>query len=391
MWIAISARAVSLLGDQAAVLALTLRLVDRGESAATISALLIAGLVPLVVLAPLAGRLIDRHDSRTLLVTAGLAQTVLCLGLIAFSSTAATLVLVAALGAGEAVTGSTWQALLPSIVPPEQLSRAMGYSQAAGTTASVLAVVAGGVLTGQFGPDVPLAVDAVTFGLLALGALLVRVRRVPPREHSDERGGLAIVRRDAVLGVLVALLGVFIVVGGMVNVLEVFLIRETLHAGSAWYGLLGGLYGVGVIAGSLLGGRVSGPRRLGQLVLASAMLLSLGLATYALAPSVSWLVPIALLTGAANGGLNLAVMALVMTRTPESARGRVAATITAVASGGLIAAYLLGGVLATVLTPREVFALAGLASLLAPIAGGPPLRRALRAQHERELAAAEPG
>src|SRR5882762_4772719 len=78
LWLAVVARAVSLLGDEAAVIALTLRLHDSGRGAGAIAALFVAGMLPLVVLAPLAGRLVDRYDSRRLLVWSGLAQAVVC-------------------------------------------------------------------------------------------------------------------------------------------------------------------------------------------------------------------------------------------------------------------------------------------------------------------------
>jgi MFS family permease len=65
-----------------------------------------------------------------------------------------------------------------------------------------------------------------------------------------------------------------------------------------------------------------------------------------------------------------------MLRAPEDARGRVSATVNAVTSAALIGAYLLGGVLATVATPRQLFLASGLLGLLAPIATGRRLARA---------------
>jgi MFS family permease len=391
---------LSLLGDQAAVVALALRLTDAGARPWTVGALLIAGLAPLVVLAPLAGRLIDTVDSRRLLVVAGSVQALLCLALATVSGTAATLALVAALGCFESVTGSTWQALLPSLVSSDELPRAMGLSQAGGTIASIAAPVAGGVLAGRFGTAMPLVLDALTYLAVVIGALFVHTRREPraePRaepaaaadqaacaESSARRSaasGAALLRADPMLAALALLLGTFVVLGAMVNVVEVFLIRDTLGSSSTWYGVVGGLWGAGLLAGSLLGGRATGSTTLARLLVAAAMVLSAALIGYAVAPAVAWLVPAALVGGVANGVLNVALMALAMRRAPEAARGRIAATLTGLVSGALIGAYLLGGVLSVALTPREVFALSGLLALVAPLLFG---RRLLRTAAETE-------
>src|SRR5690242_621294 len=98
LWVSVLARAVSLLGDEAAVIALTLRLHDSGGGAGVVAALLVAGLLPLVVLAGVAGRLVDRYDSRTLLVWSGLGQAAVCVVLALVHSGPATLALVVVLG-----------------------------------------------------------------------------------------------------------------------------------------------------------------------------------------------------------------------------------------------------------------------------------------------------
>jgi MFS family permease len=108
--------------------------------------------------------------------------------------------------------------------------------------------------------------------------------------------------------------------------------------------------------------------------------LSLAMAGYAAAPTVAWLLPLAVAGGAANGLLNLGVSTMIMLRAPEEARGRVSATVNAVTSSALIGAYLLGGVLAGVATPRQMFLASGLLGLLAPIAAGRRLARAATSQ-----------
>jgi MFS family permease len=391
LWVSVVARAVSLLGDEAAVIALTLRLHDSGGGAGMVAALLVAGMLPLVVFAGIAGRLVDRYDSRPLLVWSGLAQAAVCTVLALVHGGPTILALVVVLGAGQAVNGATWQALLAGIVEPGQLSAAMGLSQAARTIAGVAAPAVGGILAGRFGTRVPLLLDAATFVAITAAALLIRTHRPARVAAPDERmrSGFAIVRDDPVLAVLLTMLGAFIVLGAMVNVIEVFLVRDTLHSSATWYGVVGGTWALGMLAGSLLGARWSTPPALVRVILVGAGVLSAALAGYGFAPSVGWLLPMALTGGAANGLLNLSTGAMTMLRAPYEARGRVSAAVNGVASAAMIGAYVLGGVLANVATPRQLFIASGALGLLAPLAVGRMLLRA--ASPTQVPAAATPG
>jgi hypothetical protein len=69
-----AAKSVSWLGDEVALVALTLRLQTDGRGAGAVAALLIANLVPIVLLSGVVGQLVDRYDNRALLVASSLAQ-----------------------------------------------------------------------------------------------------------------------------------------------------------------------------------------------------------------------------------------------------------------------------------------------------------------------------
>src|ERR1700709_1282022 len=90
----VGAKAVSLLGDEVATLALVLRLQSQGAGAAAIAGLLMANLVPIVALSGGVGRLVDRRDKRRLLVFSSVAQAVVCVVLATVSDRTAVLALV---------------------------------------------------------------------------------------------------------------------------------------------------------------------------------------------------------------------------------------------------------------------------------------------------------
>lgn len=373
----IGAKAVSFLGDEVATVALMLRLQNAGAGPGAIAILFIANLAPIVLLAGPVGQLVDRYDNRRLLVISSVVQALICVALTTSADPLVVLPLVAALGAGQAVNGATWQALIPAVVGEQRLPRALSLSQAANTLAGIAAPALSGVLTGAFGARVPLLVDAATFLAVLGAALLMQTRRaVIARTAQRLPGGLGIIRRDPLLRTGIALLALFVLLGSMVNVVDVFLVRETLRASTTWYGISAAAYSLGVLLGALAGGRLSSTPTLARALLASSTLLGAGLAAMGLAPTIVWLSVFGLATGAMNGVLNVAAGALIMGNAAAEERGRVGAVLGASVSGTQLAAYAAGGLLATSLGPRGVFVLAGCLAVLAPLVTSQALLRA---------------
>lgn len=385
-WLIIGAKSVSWLGDLLAEVALVLRLQGHGAGASAVSALLIANLLPVMALSPLVGRLLDRYDNRTLLLGSSLGQLAVCSVLAFVSPTWAILALVALLGAGQSVNGSTWQALLPAAVGVEQLPWATSRMYSATTIAGLFAAPLGGLLTGWYGARVPLLIDAATFAAVTTAALLIRTRRgtamtsesatSEPVTLLRQTGGLSIVWHDRLLRPVFLLLAIFILLASMVNVVEVFLVRETLGASAVWYGVAGGFYMFGAFVGALFGGRLRGTQTLARGFVLAAVVLSAALAAMGAVPSVAWLLPSGFAAGVGNGILNVTLASLVMGRARDAERGRVGALFTGVVSGLQLAAFAIAGALTGPLTPREIFVAAGLLGLLVPLALGRSLVRA---------------
>ena len=388
----VGAKSVSWFGDEVAMVALTLQLQSSGRAAMAVAGLLIANALPIVLLSGVVGRMVDRYDNRRLLLGSSAAQAALCVILAFVSSPAAVLVLVALLGAGQCVNSATWSALLPTIVDAEDVPNAVGLSQAGTTLAGVAAPAVGGLLAGLYGTRVPLLVDAATFAVVFGAAALLHVRRqgAKPTAGTKQHGGAAIVWRDALLRPLFVLLALFVLIGSMVNVVEVFLVRETLGASTTWYGLTGASFAIGALIGALVCSRLRGKATLARGFVVSAGALALGLVALGLAPAVIWLIPAGFVTGAAYGALNVTLASLVTGRTRADERGRVGALLNGVASGTQLAAFAAGGALAARLSPRTVFVLAGGLGLLAPVLLGGRVVRAARSDDRADSAAMTP-
>jgi MFS family permease len=366
--IALAGRMVSTFGDGVAVVALALRLQTDGAQPYEVGLLLAAGSVPLLLLARPVGRLVDSHDSRRLLVGGGLVEVAATIPLIFLHSVAPLVLLVAVLGAATSVTGATWSALIPRVVGEDQLAEAISTQQALTVLVMVAAPAVGGLLAGAFGTGVAVALDAATYVVVTVAAALIHTRRVPePGSAADEptrpRDGFAILRADRVLAPLLAGVALVVLLVGMVDVVLVYLVRETLHAGGVWYGVAEASWMVGMVGGAVGAGRVDTERGRVRATIAGAAVACAGVAAFAVAPVVAVLVPISIVGGIGNGYAGTCLSTLVMTRTPDGARGRVSAAANAVFGAAQGVSLLLGGAVAVVLSPRAIYALAGLLGL----------------------------
>ncbi len=368
--IAVIGRTVSTFGDGMALIALTLRLQADGAHPYEVALLLAAGVIPQLLLARPIGRLVDAHDSRRLLVGGGLVEVAATIPLIFIHSVAPIVLLVAVLGGASSMTGSTWSALVPRVVGEDHLARAVSAQQSLNVLALVGAPAIAGLLAGAFGTGVPVAVDAATFVVVTIAAALVRTRRVPQQALSLDksgrvRGGFAILRADRVLAPLLAGVALVVLLVGMVDVVLVYLVRDTLHAGGVWYGVAEASWMAGMVAGSLGAGRVGTEHGQVRATIAGAAVACAGLAGFAVAPTVGILVPLSVLGGVGNGYAGVCLSTLLMARTTDSARGRVSSAANAIFGGAQGTSLLLGGAVAIVLSPRAIYALAGLLGLAA--------------------------
>ena len=415
MYLASGARAVSSCGDFLAATALVLELQQRGAGGFAVAAVLIAAAAPPVLLVRWTGRLADRADSRLLLVATGLAQAAVCVALAFASGPAEIIALVAVLAAGLAVTQPCLSALLPSMVPADDLPKAMALSQTAGSLGLMLAPALGGLLVGRFGLRVPLLADAGSYLAIAAAGRLIRTRRgatprpvqrtrsearPQTRDRAQSQAGPRArdgwrVRRDPLVRAAVILVGAVVAAASLVNVAEVFFIRSTLHSTASAYGLMDSVWVSAAVAGGwwVARRRPSDPS-VARLLLGSLALTCLGVALMATVPAVGWLAPVSVLGGLGNGGVNVAAAVLLGRRVPPAMRGRAFAVFGAVANGANVAGLLLGGALLAVVPVRAAIAAAGLGGLAATAAFAVPVLRAIareQAAAREPDRAAEPG
>src|SRR5207248_2892896 len=146
---------------------------------------------------------------------------------------------------------------VPNLVPEEDLPHANALLQTIENASWAVGPVVGGVLTAASGPHVAYWINAVSFLVSAvlvvrIPARLLQSATALTRGHwTDLKDGFrAVVQSRPLLAVLLAwgIAGLGI---GSISVSEVFIAKNTFHAGDFGYGLLFGAIGTG-LAGALM-------------------------------------------------------------------------------------------------------------------------------------------
>lgn len=380
----VPARAIAIAGDGLAMVALLLRTHDAGHGPAAITGLMICFALPVVLLMGYAGHVADTCDSRHVLVAAGLAQVLACVGLALTTGLATTFLLVIVLQSGQAFAAPVWTALVPRIVGDENIGRVIALQQGISAATAPAGAALGGVLVGLYGAPVAFWCNAGTFAGLVLAAALVRTRRNGSRDSAATRpragftAGLQVLRRDAVVWPLfVALMPLVVVLEGA-NVVEVFLVRDELHVSPVAYGLSEVAFGVGAVAGSVIVGRISTDTARVRAVLVGLSVAATMVVAQGVAPGFWFYLVCGVALGSTITLGNGTLGSLVMTRTPDADRGKVGSAMNGLSRFFSISALLLGGVVGTLVGPRLTFVIAGTAGVLVMAAATIAVRRAAR-------------
>ncbi|MGO4307143.1 MFS transporter [Cupriavidus sp. RAF12] len=345
---------------------------DLSSSPAAVATIQAAATLPVFLLAIPAGVLSDILDRRRFLIAIQFGMAMVSGTLMILASrqalTIEILIGMAFLGGiGAAMMGPTWQSIVPELVPQNTLKRAVALNALGVNIARAIGPAAGGLLLAAFGAATTYGFDLVSY-VFVVGALLWWKRPVratdPLREHffGAFRAGLRFTRAHSKLHVVLARAAVHFAFGSSVWALLPLVARQLLHGGASLYGVLLGAVGMGAILGALIMPRLQRRLDADGLVLLSAIVTSLVMATLSAAPPVWIALPLLLLLGAAwimalttLGGAAQAIL-------PNWVRGRALAVYQMVFNGAMAAGSLVWGFVAQELgTPRGLLiAAAGL-------------------------------
>jgi MFS family permease len=377
------------MGSSLTTFTVMLREKHNTNSPMVIALLGLAMMIPNIVLAPWAGLIADKFSSRAVippaLVIMGLSST--SITFIPYSWWAFVALFITA-SAGVAV-GASFRAVEATITLKEDMPRVQGMQGTYINLGILLGPALGGTLVQTTGYFWPFIIDGLTFGVLALVFLLTRVNR-PGVTHEDGEklsamAGVKFVFGDRLIRALVVLLTVLIVALGVVNIGEIFLIIDELHATEFIYGMTAVAFAIGSIAGSLLTGVLKvAPAKNAPITIAAIAVLTVSVIGMALSPHWSYIIVISVVAGISNAMLNAYGIGIVLQRADEEKRGRIMAAVSGIITAGSLSANVIAGVALEYFNVRSVLMVGGIIALIILAILGPEVIRANRPKQVSE-------
>ena len=333
-------------------------LIEQSGTDTLVAVVQTASTLPIVLLALPSGALADTFDRRRLLmavqlflVAVGTLLSILTLAQRMPATLLLTLTFV--LGAGQALTGPAWQAIIPELVPRPQLANASALGAISMNLARAVGPAVAGLLIARTGAGVVFALNTVTFALFALALWRWRPPAAgdggrPERFSSAVRAGSRYVRHSPVVRRILLRAALFLVPGSALWALLPLVASRRLGLGSGGYGVLLGAVGVGAVAGALLLPRLRARWTVNRLLLVAGTLFTGVLAVLALGRSQAVVVAALLPAGVAWVMVLSSVNAAMQLFLPGWVRARGLAVYQMVFAGAQAAGALAWGALSDV-------------------------------------------
>jgi MFS family permease len=341
-------------------------------------------ILPIVGLFIVSGWVVDHLPRKYVLVACAVAQVVVFIGLaISFGNGEFDRVAVYGLlllnGAARAFYSPAVESLLPSIVPREELSRAVAINSTSWTAAAAAGPFIAGLLIAWIDTDIYrlLAILSLSAGLAVFALPAVTVRRPVGRGLAQLLEGIRYVYRNPYVLPSIFLDMVIVLAGSVVALLPVFAV-DVLNVGPEALGLMHAMPALGAVAAGALLAYLPTMRHTGFLLNVSLAVFALSIIVFGLSASL-WLSLAALFVYGASDMVSVNIRSTVIQlATPEQLRGRVNAVNSLFIATSNDAGAFRAGAVATVLGPISTVLLGGVMAAGVVVGGYflfPKLRR----------------
>jgi len=372
-----SAIGLSAAGDGVALIALGLaakNMAGDGMGAGiAVSALFICLWAPVVVLSGHVGLLVDRVETRSLLVLVSAGQAVVAVGLALLGSLGPLLALAALLGCGIAIAQAAEFALVPALSGSRTLQQTNGAVETARALGFTVGPVCGSLLVALGGTATAMLVDALSFVVVGLAGASLAVRRRPAAEHEDEqrraRDGIAFLFADRLVGLMVVVVFVSLLFMSASIPADLVYTEDVLDVRDIGIGVVLSAWTLGMLVGANVVAR--------RVTIAGLMTATMvGVIIQGLGKFVApfWLVfgfmIVAYFVGGMGHGLkNVSSRTLIHTRIAPERHGRAFAAWNGVRNAAELGALAVGGLVVGAIGARSTLWLAGGLSALAGVVG----------------------
>ncbi len=369
---------------------LVLQLTKSGVDLGLVSA---AQFLPILVLSPMAGVLVDRADKRKLMIftQSSFAVFAALLGVAVLAHAIAlwmVFVVAALMGIVNSLDTPARQSFVIEMVGPEDLTNAVSLNTVVMNSARVIGPSIAGAIIYRFGVGPNFIANALSYIAVIVSLLMLRKSELMPSRPTKQRKGQL---REGLRYVwatprLLIPLMIMVVVGTLAYEFQIslpLLTTLTFHLGAGSYAAITAALGVGAVFGGLAAATYAQPSM--RLMALSAVVFGALMVVMAVMPSFD----LALLATAATGFASIVFLStanalLQLTSRPEM-RGRVMALYTVAFLGTTPIGAPLVGLISQSFGGRAGIIVGGAATIVAGVVGALVMRAAA---HKREAALA---
>lgn len=346
LWIGES---ISLLGDQFYMIALPWLVLQLTGSALALGGVMALAGIPRALFMLIGGALVDRFSPRAVMIASNLARLVLVALLSVLVLTGQIRIemlygFALAFGLADAFYFPAQSAIVPQLLPEEQLQAGNTFVQGTAQLSGFLGPVVAGALIallghaatagatpGIQGIGIAFSLDTLSF---VVSLLCLSLMRIPTKtKHADEhqnviasiKSGFAYLWGESVLRVFFLLIVAmnFLVLGPIIVGIPV-LADTRLAEGAAAFGIVMSAFGGGALLGIILSNVIRlKPRHMGSMLLVITSSLGVGIALMPLFTSTPIIAVITLLMGMGNGYVTINFFTWMQKRIPQAFMGRV--------------------------------------------------------------------
>jgi MFS family permease len=363
LWLA---QLLSSFGDTLHYIALVVLVFQLTGEGMAVAGLAAVEIVPVLLLAPVAGVIIDRFNRRSVLIGADLFRAALMLSLLWPQSVWHVYLVAAGLVCGSTFFNPTVQAILPSLTSEDQRLAANSVAWSTGRLVQILASAVAGGMIGWLGTGPAFALNAASF---VVSALLIA--RLPIPTHAgqlgsdasrglmtfltDARDGLRIAVADRLVSRLLVVQALASLSVGATGAMLIVLSERHLGLSPAGFAWLIGTIGFGALLGPLIPNALARDYRSARWLFVPYVVRGLGdilLATFTPLP-IALLI---LLVYGLNTSAGMVVFTSVLqSSVPDDVQGRIFTLFDVNWNGMRLVSLALGGVLVDAIGIQPLF------------------------------------
>ncbi len=360
LWLA---QFVSIFGDFLAVFAVISLITFRWHGTPIqVTTVFIAYMLPIAVISPVAGVFVDHWNVKRLMIASDLIRAALIVMLVFAPDFVQICVIFVLLSAVSSFFAPAQSVTLRTIVPPEGLLAANALMQQAFFVVRLLSPIAAGALVSWLTEKSCFYLDVASFVFSA--AMISRMTIVRPARAQSEKtvksltqdflqGNKFIFTHAGLSFVFIAMAVAMFVLSSFSPLISIY-IRDSLSAGTMWFGFISAMVGVGMIAGTQLVTRLA-KRSKAHVVLSGLLSLGIGVAILGAFRNIPMASLSTFMMGFAIAFVWVPAQTMSQQETPPAMVGRVSSSFMSLVSISQVLGLVLSGYLAQKLGIRLLF------------------------------------